>query len=518
MAGEKDSTKWLSLIVVIVGTFMAVLDSSIVNVAMPRMMAVFGTDYTTAKWIITAYSLTTGAVIPITGYLTNVFGSKRVYIFALSVFTIGSLLCGFAGSIDQMILFRVLQAAGGGMIMPVGMSMILMLFEPQERGTAVGVWGMASMAAPMLGPTVGGAIVQYLDWHLIFNLNVPIGVVGVILAFILLKSPGKIQFEKIDIVGFLSSTVGLVCLLYMFGEWTTVDWTNVLYPIILVVGIGSMLLFVLNELFHPYPLLDLRMLKIPAFAQSQVVVCILTLALMGGTFVLPLFFQDIQGMTAMQSGMMMMPSAIVSSIIMAVSGRIAAKLGIKVIMFPGLIILFLASFFMALSININTSRITLISLTILRSIGMGLTMMPVTNYGMYDITGRDSSKASALSTTIRQIFGAFSVTLMTVLINNYNTVDYAHLAQQVTPFHPYIYGFLHKLQALLAAMGIPPVGTPQVLQDSAVYQLYVGLISQMAYVNAMSQAAGIMALLTIIAIVFAFFMKDKRKAARTIDK
>jgi len=506
VAEEKDSTKWLALIVVIVGTFMAVLDSSIVNVAMPRMMTVFGTDYTTAKWIITAYSLTTGAVIPITGYLTNVFGSKRLYIFALSVFTIGSLLCGFAGSINQMILFRVLQAAGGGMIMPVGMSMILMLFEPQERGTAVGVWGMASMAAPMLGPTVGGAIVEYLDWHLIFNLNVPVGVVGVILAVILLKGSGKIQFEKIDIVGFVSSTVGLVCLLYMFGEWATVDWTNVLYPIILIVGIGCMLLFILNELFHPNPLLDLRMLRIPAFAQSQIVTCILTLALMGGTFVLPLFFQNIQGMTAMQSGMMMMPSAIVSSIMMAISGKITTKLGLKTIMFPGLIMLFLASFFMALSINVNTPRITLISLTVLRSIGMGLTMMPVTNYGMLEIVGKDSTKASALATTIRQIFGAFSVTLMTVLINNYNTANYAHLAQQVTPFNPYIYGFFNKLQALFAARGMTHGQA-----EGVALQLFGGLITQTAYVNAMSQAAGVMALLTIIAIVFAFFMKDKRR-------
>jgi len=507
-SNKKDSTKWFALIVVVIGTFMAILDSTIVNVAMPKMMAVFGVDYTTAKWIITAYSLTTGAVIPVTGYLTNVFGAKRVYIFALSVFTAGSMLCGFAGTIDQIILFRVMQALGGGMIMPVGLSMILELFEPHERGTALGIWGMSSSAAPMMGPTLGGAIVQYLDWRLIFNLNIPVGVVGVILAFVLLKGSGKIKFKKIDVVGVLTSTVGLVCLLYIFGEWSNIEWSNITldnvgYSILLVLGIGSMLLFVLNELFHPDPLLDLRMFKIVSFTQSQVVICVLTLAMMGGVFILPLLFQDIQGMTAMQSGMMIMPSAITSAMVMAFSGKIYAKLGIRMTIIPGLILLFLASYFMAIAINVNTPKHTLIMLTIFRSVGMGLTMMPVTTYGMNTITGKNSAKASALANTIKQVFSAFSVTLMTALINNYNTVNYTHLAQQVTPFNMYIYGFYNKLQILLA-----PMAPGQA--SSVTLQVYVGLINEMAYVSAMSKAAGIMALVTIIAIIFAFFMKDKR--------
>ena len=508
MTEKTDSTKWFALIVVIVGTFMAALDSSIVNVALPRMMTVFGTDYTTAKWIITAYALATGAVIPITGYLTNVFGSKRVYIFALSVFTIGSMLCGFAGSISQMIAFRALQAVGGGMIMPVGMAMILQLFKPEERGSAMGVWGMASMAAPMLGPTLGGAIVEYLDWHMIFYLNLPVGVVGVALAIILLKGSGKIQPRKIDIVGFVTATIGMVCLLYMFGEWANIDWTNMIYPILLILGIGSMLLFILNELFHPEPLLDLRMFKLVSFTQSQIVTLILMLGMMGGTFVLPLFFQDIQGMTPMQSGMMMMPSAITASVMMAISGKIYAKLGLKKIMIPGLTLLFITSVLMALSINVNTPKSHLIMLTVIRAVAMGLTMMPVATYGLKEISGADGGKASALASTVRQIVAAFSVTLMAVLINHFNTANYAYMAQQVSPFNPYIYGLFEKMQGLYMSMGM----TLDQARGSAA-QLFGGLVAQSAYVNSMSQATGIMAMATVVAIAFTFFMTEKSTQA-----
>jgi len=508
-----ESVKWLALIVVIVGTFMAMLSGTTVNVALPRMMVIFGTDYTTAKWIITGYALASGAVIPVTGYLSDVFGSKRVYIFALSMFTLGSILCGFSTTFDQMIFFRVLQAIGGGMIMPVGMGMILELFEPHERGAAMGVWGIAAMAAPMLGPTMGGAIVQYMDWKLIFFINVPVGIVGVVLAVILLRNPGKIRMKKIDILGFASSTAGLVCLLYIFGEWAAIDWSNMIYPIILVMGVGFMAMFIINELTHPDPLLDLRMFKIVSFTQAQIIGIIMTIALMGGTFVLPLFFQNIQGMTPMQSGMMMLPSAIVTSIMFGVSGVLYNRVGIRTIAVSGLTIMLIASVFLAFAINVNTPKSTLIFLTCMRALGMGLVMMPVNTYGVKEIVGKASVKAAALATTVRQIFGAFAVTLMTVLIKYYDTANYAEMAQQVTPSNPYIYGFFSKIAQLYTSMGLPAAQA----QGSAL-QLMGGLIARTAYVSAMGQATGIMALMTIAAIALAFFLYEKKKTGGIGEK
>lgn len=153
---------------------MSVLDSSIVNIALPKMMAVFGVSADDSKWILTAYTLTLGAIIPLTGYLQDIFGPKRIYMFALAMFTLGSLLCGFAWNNTSMIVFRVLQALGGGMIMPVGMSIVYTLFPRNKIGLALGFWGIAAMAAPAIGPTLGGYIIEKMDWRLIFNVNVPI--------------------------------------------------------------------------------------------------------------------------------------------------------------------------------------------------------------------------------------------------------------------------------------------------------------------------------------------------------
>ena len=164
------------LFVVIIGTFMAILDSSIVNIALPKMMAVYNVSQEDAKWIITAYTLTLGAVIPLTGYLSNKFGTKNVYIYSLAFFTLGSLLCGVSSSNNMMIFSRILQALGGGMIMPVSMSILYDVIPPQERGVALGIWGIAAMAAPSIGPTLGGYIIEYLDWRLIFTLNIPLGI------------------------------------------------------------------------------------------------------------------------------------------------------------------------------------------------------------------------------------------------------------------------------------------------------------------------------------------------------
>ena len=206
-AKEEKIEQWLALFVVIIGTFMSILDSSIVNIAIPKMMAVFGVSLDDVKWILTAYTLALGAIIPLTGFLADVFGNKRIYIFALATFTIGSLLCGFAWSNTTMIVFRVIQAIGGGMIMPIGMSIIYQTFPQEERGLALGFWGIASMAAPTLGPTLGGYIIEHLDWRLIFNINVPIGAIGVVLAWILLKDSPIKKVKGFDYLGFISSTL-----------------------------------------------------------------------------------------------------------------------------------------------------------------------------------------------------------------------------------------------------------------------------------------------------------------------
>lgn len=484
-AKEEKIEQWLALFVVIIGTFMSILDSSIVNIAIPKMMAVFGVSLDDVKWILTAYTLALGAIIPLTGFLADVFGNKRIYIFALATFTIGSLLCGFAWSNTTMIIFRVIQAIGGGMIMPIGMSIIYQTFPQEERGLALGFWGIASMAAPTLGPTLGGYIIEHLDWRLIFNINVPIGAIGVVLAWILLKDSPIKKVKGFDYLGFISSTLGIVFILYVLGEGSSIDWTDIKNPMLMTFGILSLIFFVINELTHDNPLLDLSVLKIPEFAMSQGISCVLTFALMGGTYVLPLFLQNIRGYTPMQTGLILFPSAIAVGFMMPVSGALFDKVGVKPVVLPGMILLGIASYFLVGGISLEATSNSIMWLLTVRGLGLGLAMMPINTAGMNAVPPPMVTRASALSNTIRQISSALSITIMTTLIQNKLNFGYAYKAEQITPFNSMV-----TQENLSSVMGI---------------------IQRDSYLEAMKYAIEISIVAVFISTIMILFMKDKKK-------
>lgn len=485
-AKEAKMEQWLALFVVIIGTFMSILDSSIVNIAIPKMMSVFGVSLDEVKWILTSYTLALGAIIPLTGFLADVFGNKRVYIFALSMFTVGSLLCGFAWSNTSMIVFRIIQAIGGGMIMPIGMSIIYQTFPENERGLALGFWGIASMAAPTLGPTLGGYIIEHLDWRLIFNINVPIGIVGVVLAWILLQDSPIKKVRGFDYLGFISSTLGIVSILYVLGEGSSIDWSDIKNPILMIFGILSLIFFVVNELTHENPLLDLRVLKIPEFSLSQGISCVLTFALMGGTYVLPLFLQNLRGYTPMQTGLILFPSAIAVGFMMPISGALFDRIGAKPVVLPGMVLLGIASYFLVGSINMNTESSAITWLLTIRGLGLGLAMMPINTAGMNAVPPNLVTRASALSNTIRQISGALSITIMTTLIQNKLNFGYAYKAEQITAFNN-----------LVSTENLGSV---------------MGLIQRDAYLEAMRYAIDVSILAVVISAVMVLFMRDRRKA------
>ncbi|HWP96249.1 MAG TPA: DHA2 family efflux MFS transporter permease subunit [Syntrophomonadaceae bacterium] len=426
--------KWLALFVVVIGTFMAMLDSNIINIAIPNLMAVFSVSLQDIKWIITAYSLALAAIIPLTGFLGEIFGTKKLYIYALAMFTFGSLLCGFSWSNTSMIVFRIIQALGGGMIMPVGMSIIFQIFPMEERGTAMGFWGIASMAAPAIGPTLGGYIIQYMDWRMIFYVNVPIGILGVLLGSILLKSSPTKPFKSFDFIGFITSILGLVSLLYVLGEGSSIDWGDIKYPLLLAFGIFNLLIFVANELTIKDPMLDLRVLKIFNFSASQIVTSFNGMAFMGGIYVLPLFLQSIRGYSPMESGIILFPAAIASGIMMPLSGKLLNKLGVRKLTIPGLIIVAAASYQLSF-LNMNTAKETITLIAMVRGLGLGICMMPVNTAGLNSVPMPLVGKASALSNTIRQVAQALSITIMTTLIQSKMDYSYAILSAQITVFN-----------------------------------------------------------------------------------
>lgn len=500
---SNDLSSWLSLFVVVIGTFMSILDSSIVNIAVPKMMSVFGISMDNAKWILTAYTLSLGAIIPLTGYLQDIFGSKRIYIFALTMFTIGSLLCGFSWNFSSMVIFRIIQAIGGGMIMPVGMSIIYDIFPREKIGLALGFWGIASMAAPAIGPTLGGYIIESMDWRLIFNINVPIGILGVFMAIVLLKN-SKINYDKhFDLIGFLSSTIGIVSILYVLGEGSSIDWDKIENPILIVIGILNLILFVFNELTHDHPLLELRIFKKVEFSISQIISCVLTFSLMGGAYILPLFLQNLRNYTPMQTGIIMLPSALVVGIMMPISGNIYDKFGAKIIVLPGLFLLAISSYMLSNSITMESSKEHIIFITCLRSIGLGLAMMPINTAGMNVIPKELVGKASAISNTIRQISSALSVTIMSTIMQSKTDFNLLQLSEQITLYNNFSNDLINNYTKIFSKL------VNLEISKSLAFSQISSMIQIQAILDAMKFAVAITSISVIISMFLTFFMKNK---------
>src|SRR6266568_2051508 len=253
--------KWWVVAAVVFGIFMSILDATVVNIALAKLQAVFGADLNQIQWVFTAYLLSLAVSVPLAGYLADRFGIKRVYLIALVLFTGGSMLCGLSWSTESIIFFRILQGLGGGALMPLAQAMIFSAFPPQERGMASATLGIPALLAPALGPTLGGYIVQYGDWRLIFYLNVPIGIIGFIMALFLLRERRSPNPGRFDLPGFVLSTIGFATLLYGISDASTDGWTSGKVIAFIAVGIISLIGFALVELRSESPLLDIRLFK-----------------------------------------------------------------------------------------------------------------------------------------------------------------------------------------------------------------------------------------------------------------
>ncbi|MBU3177557.1 DHA2 family efflux MFS transporter permease subunit [Clostridium estertheticum] len=508
--GNDSSNRWLVLFVVIIGTFMSALDSSIVNIAVPTLMSVFGVSLDQIKWILTAYTLSVGVVIPFTGYLMERFDFKQIYMFALGMFSVGSLLCGLAWSNNAMIIFRIIQALGGGMIVPVGMAVIFTLFPPNERGKALGIWGIAAMVAPSIGPTLGGYLLQVATWRLLFYINVPIGIAGVILAGIIMKQGPKKPKISFDYLGFVSISISLVSLLYVLGEGT-IDWSNIKTQMLMTIGILGMVFFVINELTHDNPLLELRILKELNFSISQGITMITTLAMMSGMYVLPVFLQNVRGFSAMETGMIMFPSAIVTAVMMPISGALFDKFGAKVLTITGLIIVAIASYEFTF-LSMGMSKDTIIMLNCVRGLGIGLCMMPVNTAGMNCIPLHLTAKASALSNTIRQVTASLSVTIMTSLIQTRTSFNYAKLSDEITPFNQNAISQIKTLISVYMNAGYSAAKA----QVAAVTDI-AGAIGKQAYIDAQTYAIAVTSLSIVVGIVLVLFLRAEKHSPKAKD-
>ena len=498
---------WSSLAVVIMGTFLSAISATTISVALPTIMNVFGADLNGVQWIITAYALTMAIVIPLAPYLSNVFSSERVYLMAIVIFTSFSVLCAFSWSLHAMLFFRIAQACGGGLMQPIGMGMVIALFPVEKRGVAFGVFGIAAMAAPAFGPTLGGYIVQFLGWEYIFYLNLPFGLMAVLLALKFFQFGQRLPFPRFDVSGFVSAAVASSLILYLLGKNQEINWHNPYYIYMLIIGCGAFVFFIVNELYSDAPLLDLRILKNRNFSLSLVLTVFTSLSMMSAGYVMPIFLQNFKGLTAMQSGEILLPSTVALALLMPIAGRVSDLVGIrgtKWVVAIGLAICAAASFSISSLMNVNASILAIVVLLSVRNIGLGLSMMPSRTIGLIDITPADSQKATAMSSFIMQFSASLSVAFVTLLITHKFNADYAYATSQLTPFNLPFNEALNRLTAFFVSQGLVASDAATQAASTILRTIYVE-----NYALAMQYAIFVTAALGIASLIFVPFFKDK---------
>jgi EmrB/QacA subfamily drug resistance transporter len=402
--------------VVALGSAASILSSTVVNVAVPDLQATFHAGLTDVQWILTGYLLGLSAVIPISGYVSDRFGTKRVYLVTLVAFTIASGLCGLAWSLQSEIAFRVVQGLAGGMVMPVGMTIVMRMAAPEERGRMMSVLGVPLMLAPALGPTVGGWLIQVFDWRWVFWVNVPAGLLAIVLGFFFLES-GRLPWvdRKIDVVGLFLATPGVALVIYGLTQASVYSWSS--WQALLPLSGGLLLTagFVSWELRQEHPLLDMRVFRDAGFSASMVVGVIMASALFGAVFLMPVFMQEVQGKDTLQTGLLLAPQGLAAAAAMTISGTLSDRFGARPVVIAGIIALVGATLLLT-GVTPATDNWSWILITSARGVGMGCAMMPNFAAAYVTLPSAAIARATAVSNTLQRIASSFGIALLATIV------------------------------------------------------------------------------------------------------
>jgi EmrB/QacA subfamily drug resistance transporter len=454
----------------VAGMFMDIMDTTIVNVALPTLGQNFGVGDGAFEWVVTGYLLSLAIWIPASGWIGDRFGTKKTFLFALIVFTTGSALCGAAWNIQSLIAFRLLQGVGGGMLTPVGTSMLFRAFPPNERAHASAVLTVPTAIAPALGPVLGGWLVDNASWRWIFYVNVPVGIAAFVFALVFLREHTEPAAGRFDLWGFLCSGGGLALLLYALSEAPTYGWTS---PRVLVSCIGGVVLFallVVIELGRPDPLLHLRLFRDRMFRNGSLAMFSAFGVLFGVLFLLPLFLQQLRGLSAFDAGLTTFPQAIGMVLMVQVTSRLYPHLGPRRMLLIGLTGLCVTSALFLL-IGLETSLWEIRGIMFLRGVAMSFALVASQTATFSTIRSAETGRASSLFNTNRQVAASVGVAVLTTVLTQAtaNLAGAGTSAQiQVLAFHDaFATSILFGVLGILFALRIHDQDAAASLQPSA---------------------------------------------------
>jgi DHA2 family multidrug resistance protein len=444
--------KWRVLITVVFSLIMLLLDATVVNVALAKLQAVFSIDVATVQWVVTGFALASGISTPLASYAADRLGSKRVWLTGLIVFTSASVLCGLSPSFWLLVAGRAIQGFTSGILIPVAVSQLFAAFPPAERGLALGFFAIPVVAGPALGPTLGGYLVSYADWRLIFFLNLPFGITATALGLLLLRPDAPSPRPALDLPGVILSTLGFGAVLYGLSRTADDGWGAPLVLGSLALGLLALVLFLWHEAGQSDPLLEVRLFAIPRFFLANLVGWVTTVAFFGAEFLLPLYLQNLRGLSAVETGLLLLPQGITAAIVGPLAGRLTDRIGARYVVTVGFLLLALNTWELS-HLTATTSLGELRWLLAVRGAAVGCALQPTQLVALAVVPRRRLTSASALTSALRNVVQSFGVALLGTVVQSRTTVHVELLRQQVTPLSP-AGRFLDQLAAQLARAGL----------------------------------------------------------------
>lgn len=428
--------KWLVALTVMLPTLIEIVDTSVVNVALDHIRGSLSAGIDESTWAITSYLVSNAIIIPMTGWLSRILGRKRYLIFSITLFTVSSFLCGSSWNLQSLVFFRILQGIGGGALQPLSQSILLETFPPHQHGMAMAIFGIGIMFGPIIGPLLGGWITDNWSWHWIFYINVPIGIISILMTMFFIADPPYIKRMKmkIDYWGLAFLAVGLGCLQIVLDKGEREDWFQSGFIVTLsIISAISLILFIIVEIFAEHPVVNLRVFKNMSFSTGNVVMFFAFFNLFGSIVLLPIYLQTLMGYTATLSGLVLGPGGIATMASLVIAGRLTSKINPKWILASGIIISAYSTHLMS-KFNLYADFITVAWPRVVLGLGMGFLFIPLTTLTMSGIKKEDMGNATAIYNLLRNLGGSFGVAFVTTILSRHGQLHQFYLVEHLTPF------------------------------------------------------------------------------------
>lgn len=486
------------------GMFIAILNQTLLNVALPKINTEFNISASTGQWLMTGFMLVNGILIPITAYLFNKYSYRKLFLVALVLFTIGSLICAISMNFPIMMVGRVLQAIGAGVLMPLGSIVIITIYPPEKRGAAMGTMGIAMILAPAIGPTLSGYIVQNYHWNVMFYGMFIIGILAILVGFVWFKLYQYTTNPKADIPGIIFSTIGFGALLYGFSEAGNKGWGSVEIETMFAIGIIFIILFVIRELRMKAPMLNLEVLKFPTFTLTTVINMVVMLSLYGGMILLPIYLQNLRGFSALDSGLLLLPGSLIMGLLGLFAGKLLDTIGLKPLAIFGIAVMTYATWELT-KLNMDTPYMTIMGIYVLRSFGMAFIMMPMVTAAINALPGRLASHGNAFLNTMRQLAGSIGTAILVTVMTTQTTQHLSAFGEELDKTNPVVQGHMRELASQYGG------------QEGAM-KVLLQFVNKLATVEGINDAFIVATIFSIIALILCLFLQSNKKAKATAQK